>query len=149
MLSKTIVSIIPFRADQEIANTALNQSVSDIDQLILDIGSNGGMYVGDGIEVRVTLTYNEQTKRLEYVIPMNHPDEVKEINQMYEKRYRQFSQEEKEERGIITYYSTQEHIIQFRNRLVEYIRSMYHKNEKPTTGNLKVTATATYQPENK
>lgn len=149
MLSKTIESIIPFRADREIANTALNQSVSDIDQLILDIGSNGGMYVGDGIEVRVTLTYNEQTKRLEYVIPMNHPDEVKEINQMYEKRYRQFSQEEKEERSIITYYSTQEHIIQFRNRLVEYIRSIYHENEKPTTGDLKVTATATYQPENK
>lgn len=149
MKSKTLRSTIQFNPDVNVSDKAFNNTITSILNVINDVGLSGGLYVGDGINVKTTLTYQDQTETFTYSVPINNEQDVAELNDFFGKMYADYSEDEKIEHGVRPYYSFEEHIEKCMEMHIDKIKQLYHNNNKPTSGSIMVKTIATYEPEDK
>lgn len=146
-LSKTIESSALLTPKKSDADQALNTVAAEIIDLINEIGTKGGWYIYDSVVMDVTVTYpKSQDKTLNYDIPINNKADVDRINAVY---LRDYTPEQREHQGIHLYHPMEYHIDDFLVKAVDLIRDMYHENNGPTSGQIIVKTTATYEPEDK
>ena len=147
MLEKTAESIIIFTQNKDDSDIELNAALQKIYHLIDEVGTLGGWYIGDGIDMKVSVSYKNLTqKTLNYDIPINNKADVDRINEWYQKEY---PAEYKEKHGIILYHPMEYHIKEFLEKIVELMQETYYENNEPISGSVIVKTVATYEPENK
>ena len=146
----TKTATIKCQADMDKTNDDLNEVFLTYDRFVWDVIQSGGGYTGDCVGLSVRISYNnEYQQKLAAVIPMNAQDDVDEMNRLTKIRYDAYTKEEQDLLGLTYYYTTDEHIEFFREKLFNAIKQTYQNVNKPTTGSINVAMKGTYRPEDK
>lgn len=146
MLIKTIESSISLKTITDIHQASMPVS-EEINDLIKEIGTHGGMSVGDTLSMNIELIYthdpiHNNKRTMMYVIPINTEDAVHEANLANQRDPSFWKQLEK---GLDMHYTTNQHMVLFFTKLLGLIETVYDENDQPTHGEISLTTTATYK----